>query len=55
MVHHLALFPWHVSHSFLAIEQLCLRRAILKMLNRPTFMRRAMNPARGRRLNAMLP
>ena len=55
MVHHLALFPWHVGHSFLAIELLCVHRAITEMLDFPPFVGSAVNSARGRGLNAMLP
>lgn len=53
MMHDLPLFPWHVGDSFLAIEELRLCAAIMKMLNFPPVMRRAVNSARGRGLNAM--
>lgn len=54
MAHHLAMFPRHVGHSFLATEQLCVRRAIAEMLDFPSFMRRPVNSTCGRGLNAML-
>lgn len=53
MMQHLPLFPRHVGHSFLAINQLRLRGAVLEILNPPSFVRGAMNSARGRRFNAM--
>ena len=54
VVHDLTQHARRMSRSFLTIESISICRAITKMLNFPAFVGRAVNPARGGRLNTML-
>lgn len=54
VAHYLALVSRLVRLPFLALKPLRLSAVIAEMPDLPSFMRRAMNPARGRDLDPML-